>query len=272
MRTNIVPQFGALEHRTYTRQRIREMVYSLRACSNQVRELRFDPYRCATSLGLVVRDSDLPKGVSGQLRLDLPHPTIEIQRTDGRLRERYTVCHEIAHLCFLKKTPALPRERGEIYRIPNVQKREKQLCDMIAAELLMPAAVFVRHAKSMSPPSLNALRSLAQIFDVSLSAVLLRLRDVRVWSLGIADWELHVNRLPKRGYGWISLCKIVRDVQERLYVRPELERALDVCGYLLRTNPERGCRSTCLKFKNVDVYFLRIYSGNKVRAIALKQC
>ena len=272
MRTNVLPQFGLLEHRAYTRERIKEIVYALRACSGQVGELRFDPYLCATSLGLIVREVELPKGISGQLRLDLPHRTIEIEHTDGRLRQRYTVCHEIAHLCFLKETPALPRERGEIRQIPDVQRREERLCDMIAAELLMPETAFLRHAKAVSPPSLNALTSLSGIFDVSLSAVLLRLRYLRVWSLGITDWQLDVSHgIPKRGYGWTSVCRSVRDIQERLCILSQIDRALKISGHFLRTNPGRACSSTSLKFRDFNVYFVRINSGTKIRAIAVKQ-
>src|SRR5687768_13332711 len=113
MRESNIPRFGPLEGRIYIDHKVREMAKSLRENSGQKHSLRFDPYSCAMSLGLTVTEIDLPPGVSGRLRVDLPIQTIEIRRGDNRLRRRYTASHELAHLCFLKDVPAYPRERGD---------------------------------------------------------------------------------------------------------------------------------------------------------------
>ena len=112
MQPSDVPQFGYLEHPTYIRQRVKEIARTFRVASYQVGKVPFDPFKCAESLGIVVRCVDLPEGISGQLRRDLAQPVIEVEREDNQMRKRYTVCHELAHLCFLKRPPALPSERG----------------------------------------------------------------------------------------------------------------------------------------------------------------
>ena len=108
MLPGLVLQFGTLEHETYVRGRVSAMARFFRACSKQRRVLPFDPYTCARRLGLDVCEKELARGISGQLRLDLPQPMIEVNRTDGRLRKRYTVCHELAHLCFTEKNLLYP--------------------------------------------------------------------------------------------------------------------------------------------------------------------
>ena len=249
------------------------MTRSLRVCSDQVNKLPFDPYKCAACLGIVVRDVDLPRGISGQLRLDLSQPAIEVKREDSQVRKRYTVCHELAHLCFLKKTPVLPRERGEIDRIPKVQKREERLCDIIAAELLMPKTTFLRYAKLMTPPSFDTLASLARTFDVSIAAVLQRIRETRSWSIGVLDCEIDVDNGGFHSRSkWISVCRSVRSAHLRSEISLEIARALDATERFLKTRPESIARCVNLRFRDLKVYLLRYASKNRLRAIAFRHC
>ena len=99
---------------------------------------------------------------------------------------------------------------GEIDRIPEVQKREERLCDRIAAELLMPETAFLRHAR-LRPPSFNALTSLARIFEVSISATLIRLRESRAWSLGVLDCQFDArSEAFRRRSGWTTVSRSIR--------------------------------------------------------------
>lgn len=185
------PQFGTLDHEFVIRHRVDLLAREMRQLSGQVRKLPFDPYAFAERLGLTIRfTDDFPKGMWGRLRLDLVPHVIEVNAQTNQRRSRFITCHELAHLCFLKKKPTLPDDRNRIYySIPDVQKREEQICDKIAAELLMPRASFRRYAKQLSP-SLDSLESLARIFDVSIKAVLNRIRELRLWSMGTVCWEL----------------------------------------------------------------------------------
>ncbi|HLE62833.1 MAG TPA: ImmA/IrrE family metallo-endopeptidase [Pyrinomonadaceae bacterium] len=271
MQTSIVAQFGYLDHPTYIRQRVKEITRSFRVSSDQLGKIPFDPFKCAESLGIVVRYVYLPRGISGQLRRDLAPPVIEVECEHNQVRKRYTVCHELAHLCFLKRSPALPSERGEINQIPKVQKREERLCDRIAAELLMPETAFLRHARVISP-SFDAITSLAQTFDVSISATLIRLRECRAWSLGVLDCELDAcRRTVRRRTAWLTVSRSIRHRQDRSKVSMEIDRTLEavqhyICkeGVYINTGPK-------LRFKDFNIHFLRTDSGTKIKAVALKQ-
>lgn len=273
MLVNDVPQFGAVEHPMYIKERVKKIASSLRSRSNQNGKVPFDPYRCAASFGLVVQEVPLPRAISGRLRMDLSPPTIEVKREEIRVRKHYTVCHELAHLCFFKETPALPRERGEIEKILTVQKREERICDMIAAELLMPETRFLRCAKLMDSPSFDAITSLARTFDVSIATVLQRIRETRSWSIGVLDCEIDVDN---GGFHcrskWISVCRAVRSAHLRLEISLEIARALDATERFLKTRPESIARCVNLRFRDLKVYLLRYASKNRLRAIALRHC
>jgi Zn-dependent peptidase ImmA (M78 family) len=271
MLPNLAIQFGALEHQTYATERVLAIARFFRECSNQRRALPFDPYECAHSLGLRVYEKELARGESGQLRLDLPQPIIEVNRTDSHLRKRYTVCHELAHLCFTEKKPALPGERGEIDRIPDVQRREERLCDRIAAELLMPKAVFLKHAK-MSLPSFDALSSLTETFGVSLSSALFRLREVRAWTLGVREYEFDESeRTLRRRSGWTTVCRAIRSNHERWKVCRQVDQILETSERFLQNNQQRLTGRLTLRFRGFDIRFLLIDARRKAKAIALKQ-
>ena len=74
-------------------------------------------------------------------------------------RQRFTIAHEIAHAYFECNWPDLPHPSKEI----------EQLCDMIAAEILMPtSAVTDRIERELS---IEKILELARTFGVSLSAL-----------------------------------------------------------------------------------------------------
>ncbi len=273
MLSNNVPQFGAIEHPTYVGKRVKETARLLRSHSNQNGKVPFDPYRCAASFGLAIQEVPLPGAISGRLRMDLSPPTIELKREEVRVRKRYTVCHELAHLCFFQETPALPRERGETEKILTVRKREERICDMIAAELLMPETRFLRCAKLLGSPSLDAITSLARTFDVSIAAVLQRIRETRSWSIGVLDCEIDVdNGGFRRRSKWISVCRAVRSAHSRLEISLEVTRALDATERFLKARPKSIARCVNLRFRDIKVYLFRYASKNRLRAIALRHC
>lgn len=83
----------------------------------------------------------------------------------------------------------LPRERRSISDRRSVCDREEKLCNAIASELLMPARYFSASARKV-PPSFEALVNLSQVFGVSISAALHRIRRLRLWSVATAAWKV----------------------------------------------------------------------------------
>jgi IrrE N-terminal-like domain len=97
-------------------------------------------------------------------------------------RIRFTAAHELCHTFFYEYVPELK------FRDHNPDPLEERLCDIGAAELLMPSRAVKRQAKSTGT-SLEALARLAGLFDVSLDAMLLRLRSIASWHSELSTWR-----------------------------------------------------------------------------------
>ncbi len=113
---------------------------------------------------------DLADDESGQTtRLKGKHLII-VNGNHAEERQRFTVLHEIAHIML-----GLPsRHHGSTLRTDMLLRygqrpREEVLCDVFAAECLLPHRPFARQVADMDI-SLNAVKSLAQEYKASLTA------------------------------------------------------------------------------------------------------
>jgi hypothetical protein len=101
-------------------------------------------------------------------------------------RLRFTLAHEICHTFFYEFVP-------EIKFAPHqTDEMEERLCNFGAAELLMPAASVQRFA-SQRPICMQSLCELAAEFSVSVAAMFLRLRSLRLWNCVFSEWQRMVN-------------------------------------------------------------------------------
>jgi len=135
-----------------------------------------------------VEEEGLP--VSGQLRKVKDGFEIACARGMAPARKRFTMAHELGHAIFESTGPNCPRSGEELER----------LCDMLAAEILMPHSVFDGYLGK--DVRLDAIFSLARLFQVSLSAAAIRcteLREVSVFEVGEGriNWGYGV---VKRGF------------------------------------------------------------------------
>ena len=97
-------------------------------------------------------------------------------------RQRYTLAHEIGHLLLELEV------KGK--RNCTDDSDLEKACDLIAAELLMPADEVFRYAPSLPGETPASLRIAASHFRVSLHAAAIRLRkDLRIWNRSIGLWE-----------------------------------------------------------------------------------
>jgi hypothetical protein len=101
-------------------------------------------------------------------------------------RLRFTLSHELCHTFFYEFVP-------EIKFLPHaVDPAEERLCDFGAAELLMPATSVQRMACS-SPVCMQSLCNLASEFSVSVAAMFVRLRSLRLWNCVFSEWHRMLN-------------------------------------------------------------------------------
>ena len=82
-------------------------------------------------------------------------------------RRRFTVAHELAHVILDRTGRNAPRTGGAVERI----------CDMLAAECLMPADEFERRLSAV--PTCDDVRRLAAVFATSLRATAIRCAELR---------------------------------------------------------------------------------------------
>jgi len=81
-------------------------------------------------------------------------------------RRRFTIAHELGHALIFRVTGATRQAGMEVER----------LCDMIAAEILMPKQQFWAH--QVPPTSLRKIRALSHVFRVSVQAAAKRCSEL----------------------------------------------------------------------------------------------
>jgi hypothetical protein len=117
-----------------------------------------------------IEDDDIP--VVGELRRSGSQLTIVCAKGQSRERRRFTIAHELAHALFESTGPRPPRVGDELER----------LCEMLAAEILMPRANF-QAALGAEPVTGLTISNLARRFQASLTATAIRCTDFRPLSI-----------------------------------------------------------------------------------------
>ena len=122
------------------RRKCREMV--ARAKAKGWNGPPFDPEILASLHGIKVESTDDPMVQEG--RIFPRRGEIVVQYRNGRLieRQRFTICHELAHTCF-PDVFEYHRQRTPGKNADDLDKEFEMLCDIGAAELLMPHEDFL---------------------------------------------------------------------------------------------------------------------------------
>jgi|GEM_PF-1102113 len=124
---------------------------------------------------------------------------IEIRKDRSQQRKNFTCAHELAHTFFYEALPELKRSRlaaGQAQTDPE----EELLCNIAAAELLMPQRVFYRVVRDFVP-SASSLIEIANLFDVSLAATALRVVSLSVWDCSFILWARNSGQIIPR---WLA--------------------------------------------------------------------
>lgn len=119
----------------------------------------------------------------GLFRLDHGELVVKLNSDSSFVRKRFTLAHEIGHL-LLETVPAFRSTR-------RTDAALERTCDLIAAELLMPAAEASDFIRGLGSPSPEKLREIASKFTVSLQTAAIRVRDgLRIWKCAIGMWQV----------------------------------------------------------------------------------
>jgi hypothetical protein len=132
----------------------------------------------ARALGLAIRASTLPPGISGEIRPDRDNPgrfIIKVSRHDSSARQRFTVAHEIGHYLLHREQIGNGIVDDALYRSGLSDRREAE-ANRIAADILMPNALvdaWLDRARVLGVE--DTATYLKQRFEVSDAAMKIRL-------------------------------------------------------------------------------------------------
>ncbi len=127
----------------------------------------------AAALGAKIKyDSNMCAGEDGCSTLFKGKLVIAVNARDLPQRQRFTVCHEIAHAVL-----ELPSEHGADSWSYAKRPPNEILCDVFAAELLLPIDKF-KPLVDDEEPGFKAIVSLAQTFQSSLASTASRFATV----------------------------------------------------------------------------------------------
>ncbi|MFY9732354.1 MAG: ImmA/IrrE family metallo-endopeptidase [Candidatus Acidiferrales bacterium] len=124
---------------------------------------------------------------------------IKLSSFSSRTRKRFTLAHEISHLILATTV----RVKSSCMSDCNLERA----CDMLAAELVMPAQEVTQFVQEMGSSSPENLKRLAHRFDVSLHSAAVRVhQDLKLWKrhIGLWKWESGPKQLwfvGKRPWG-----------------------------------------------------------------------
>lgn len=114
-----------------------------------------------------------------------------IRKGQGDVRKRFTLAHEIGH-AIVYRSIGSQRTSGDGEMRCGAQtsdeRDEERLCDLLAAELLMPREQLVRTIAETGVCA-ETVPEIAQRFGVSLQAVSRKLTEVVPYDIGLALWS-----------------------------------------------------------------------------------
>ena len=122
---------------------------------------------------------------------------VEVNAAHTGPRKRFTCAHEIGHTFFFElgdksegKARALVEDR-DLNNFP-VDDQEEALCNLAAAEILMPHSEFAKTASALGP-SAETILALSKSYCTSLWSTARRVVQLSALKLAVALWELRPN-------------------------------------------------------------------------------
>jgi Zn-dependent peptidase ImmA (M78 family) len=147
---------------------------------------------------------------------------IELRKDRPYERMNFTCAHELGHTFFYESVPSI-KYRTVTSSQPHHDPEEERLCNIAAAELLMPSDVFRKISRDYSP-SPQSLQLLAQTFESSLIATIVRLLNLKVWGSKFICWQMKDDRLkarwlaqPGRGLAYFPNLEIINPASSGIY-------------------------------------------------------
>jgi len=138
------------------------------------RKLPVDPTQIARAMGAeVYQDHDMVFcGISGSFEIEGSKPVIRYSSSDANVRQRFTVAHELGHMC-LQHGNSFRDTAGNYSSNTNLYKERD--ANTFAAELLMPREVI---EWLIFKERNHDVESMARVLNVSSAAMHYRLKNL----------------------------------------------------------------------------------------------
>lgn len=127
---------------------------------------------CAQASGLPIYAIDLPKGVSGMIKLTSTN-TFEcyVDRSEPSVRQRFTAAHELGHFVLHRHQIGNGLQDNYLLRAAGMSNSQEHEANRFAADLLMPRDLI----SAAIDKGTTDVSGLARLFKVSEIAMSIRL-------------------------------------------------------------------------------------------------
>jgi Zn-dependent peptidase ImmA (M78 family) len=123
---------------------------------------------------------------------------IQVNAEHPQPRKNFSVCHELGHT-LMPNFLLAPAPRHDVVTMTwNTQFEEEFLCDVAAAELLMPRREFIPRLRGCGM-LIESIKELAEEFGASLEATALNIVKANVEDVAVIIWEKDWNKSQRRG-------------------------------------------------------------------------
>lgn len=190
---------------------------------------RLDCYLEAVNAKL--KEDDLPPGESGY-SITTPKGThvFVVNRNESAERQRFTVCHEIAHVVL-----ELPSHHEEVPSWAFAKKDINEIaCDIFAAELLMPYQDWLQTVPD-EEPSFDLIQYMADRFETSFPAAASRYA-------ALCDYPCAFVTMQGGFIRHASRSKRLRDL--KAWISPRTRIPYGSVAYELRESGTNGIRTS----------------------------
>ena len=127
---------------------------------------------CARVAGLPIYAIDLPKGVSGMIKLNNANSfECYVDRSEPSVRQRFTAAHELGHFVLHRSQIGSGLQDNYLLRAEGMSNSQEAEANRFAADLLMPRELI---SDAISGGTTD-VASLAKLFKVSEIAMSIRL-------------------------------------------------------------------------------------------------
>lgn len=131
-----------------------------------------DVAACARAVGLPIYAIDLPKGVSGMIKLTSANSfECYVDRSEPSVRQRFTAAHELGHFVLHRGQIGSGLQDNYLLRAEGMSNSQEVEANQFAADLLMPRDLISEAISSGA----TDVSSLAKLFKVSEIAMSIRL-------------------------------------------------------------------------------------------------